>query len=324
MPGEMISFVVTARNDNYGGDFLQRMQVFVNVLLTLCERYCLNMELIIVEWNPPKDNPRLADALTWLDSPQYCKIRIIEVPEEIHRQVPHSNRMPLFEFIGKNVGVRCARGEFILVTNPDILFSEELIQFLSSTRLSPKHFYRSTRYDVRGPVPLDVPVEEQLAYCQQHIIRVNGYMCSIDYRLSRRSNAYKMLLSFIGELIWRLRYFPTNRPFTNASGDFFMMHQSHWHSLHGYPQIIGADSHGLFHTDSFMLYEALFHGLKQVRLGGHLRIYHQEHGRARSRTPFSPEVESTRRQLLKARKPIIFNDDTWGLGKHDLPESIIA
>ena len=45
----MISFVVTARNDNYGGDFLHRMQVFVNVLLTLCEKHSLNMELVIVD-----------------------------------------------------------------------------------------------------------------------------------------------------------------------------------------------------------------------------------------------------------------------------------
>ena len=281
------------------------------------------MELVITEWNPPKDNPCLADALKWLDSPQYCQVRIIEVPEEVHQQFPNSDRMPLFEFIGKNVGVRRAQGEFVIVTNPDILFSKELIQFLASTRLSPERFYRSTRYDVEGTVPLDVSVEEQLAYCQQHIVRVNGYLRSIDYRLSKRLNAYKKLWSCIEELTWRLRYFPTNRPFTNASGDFLMMHRSHWHVLRGYPQIIGADSHGLFHTDSFMLYEALFHGLKQVRLGSHLRIYHQEHGRQSNSAIFSPAVESTRRQLLKERKPIMFNDETWGLGAHDLTETVI-
>ena len=34
-----ISFVVVARNDNYSGNFLDRMQVFVNVLLTLCGKH---------------------------------------------------------------------------------------------------------------------------------------------------------------------------------------------------------------------------------------------------------------------------------------------
>lgn len=319
-----ISFVVTARNDNYGGDFRQRMQAFVDVLLTLCERHCLNMELVIVEWNPPKDNPRLADALTWVESPKYCRVRIIEVPEEIHRQLPNSERMPLFEFIGKNVGVRRARGEFILATNPDILFSEELIQFLASAKLSSRCFYRSTRYDVQGPVPLDQPVEEQLAYCQQGVTRINGYPSSFDNCFRQRFNLRRILYDCLDYLIWRLRYFPYDRPFTNASGDFFMMHQSHWHFLHGYPQIVGTDSHGLFHVDSFMAYEALFHGLKQIRLSNRLRIYHQEHGRPKNSALFSPEVESTRNRLLKARQPIIFNDETWGLGKHDLPETTIA
>lgn len=319
-----VSFVVTARNDNYGGDFLQRMQAFVNVLLTLCERHYLNMELVIVEWNPPKDNPRLADALMWIDSPKYCKIRVIEVPEEIHRQLPDSERMPLFEFVGKNVGVRRAQGDYILVTNPDILFTEELIQFLASGKLSPKCFYRVTRYDVKAPAPLDIPVEKQLAYCKQHIIRINGYLSSFEYCFNKRFNPYRMLRDFVGYLMLRLLYFPFDIPFTNASGDFFMMHQSHWHSLRGYPEIKGADSDGRLHTDSFMMYMALFHGLKQIRLRRQLRIYHQEHGRQKSRTPFSPEVESTRRQLLKAHKPIIFNDETWGLGMHDLPETVIA
>ena len=319
-----VSFVVTARNDNYGGDFLQRMQAFVNVLLTLCERHYFSMELVIVEWNPPKDNPRLIDALTWIDSPKYCKVKVIEVPEEIHQQLPNSERMPLFEYIGKNVGVCRAQGEFVLVTNPDILFSEELIQFLASARLSPKYFYRSTRYDVEGTIPVDVPVEELLAYCQQHITRINAYPSSFDNRFSQRFNLPRILYDCLDYMTWRLRYFPYDRPFTNASGDFFMMHQSHWHFLHGYPQIIGADNHGLFHTDSFMMYEALFYGLKQIRLKSRLKIYHQEHGRQERRAPFSPEVESTRSQLLKARKPIILNDETWGLSEYELTESVIV
>ena len=319
-----ISFVVVARNDNYGGDFLSRMQAFVNVVLTLSERYGLSMELVIVEWNPPKDNPRLADALTWLESPRHCQVRFIEVPLEMHRQFPHSERTPLFEFIGKNVGVRRAKGEFILVTNPDILFGEELIRFLSSTNLSSKYFYRTARYDVEGPFPTGMSVEEQLAYCQQHITRINAYFGSFDNRLSEHFDLQRILYACLDYIIWRLRYFPLDKPFTNASGDFFMMHRSHWHSLRGYPQIIGADKYGLFHTDSFMMYQALFHGLRQVRLGSRLRIYHLEHDRKRDSTLFSPEVDSTRQQLLKARKPIMFNDETWGLGANDLSESVVA
>ena len=50
-----ISFVVAARNDDYGGNFLHRMQVFVDNVMTLSSQEDLSAELMIVEWNPPAD-----------------------------------------------------------------------------------------------------------------------------------------------------------------------------------------------------------------------------------------------------------------------------
>lgn len=314
-----VSFIVVARNDNYGGDFLYRLHNSISALLILCEKHCFNMELVIVEWNPPEDSSRLANTFTWMGAPQYCKVRVIEVPEEIHRKLPNPDNKPLFEFTGKNVGVRRAQSDFILVTNPDILFSEELIEFLAFAKLSPECFYRLPRYDVESPIPCDVPVEEKLAYCQQHVIQVHGYYSSFDYRIDRRSNIRRLRNGIIGNLIWRLRNFPFDPPFSNASGDFLLMHKSHWHYLRGYPEV-----EGLSHIDTIMSYMVAFHRLKQVRLRSSLRIYHQDHGRPESGKPFSPEVLSLKRQLLAARKPIILNDETWGLGAYDLPETIIA
>ncbi|MFC2010266.1 hypothetical protein ACFLVU_01810 [Chloroflexota bacterium] len=319
-----ISIIVVGRNDNYGGDFLLRAQAFINVLMTLCERHRLSVELIIVEWNPPIDNPRLADALKWQKNSAYCQVRIIEVTEEIHRQLPNSDRMSLFEYAGKNVGIRRARGEFVLATNPDIIFGDELIRFLASRKLSFKRYYRATRYDVVSTIPLESTVDELLAYCRKHITRVHGHMGSIDYRMSRRHNIYVTLRGMLMELLLRPRYFPFKRPFTNASGDFMLMNKSHWHALHGYPQVAGVDRDGLHHSDAFMVHMALYYGLKQVRLRGQLRIYHQEHSFALGDKPFTSEVESIRHQLLSERKPIIYNDDDWGLGTFDLGETLIT
>ena len=77
-----LSFVVVARNDDHGGNFLYRMQIFVSALLEQIVKYHLKSELIIVEWNPPTDKPRLSDALTWSHKSNLCKIRLIEVPHE--------------------------------------------------------------------------------------------------------------------------------------------------------------------------------------------------------------------------------------------------
>jgi hypothetical protein len=302
------------------GDFLFRMQAFLSLLLSLSEKHRLAMELVIVEWNPPPGNPPLKDALKWPDSLGVSHVRIIQVPESAHRQFPHSERMGMFEFIGKNVGARRAKGEYILVTNPDILFTDQIMKFLADADLSERNYYRATRYDVQGPVPCDVPPQEILEYCKQHITRINAYPSSFDNRLSAKLNLYRMLYDLADYVTWRVKYFPFERPFTNASGDFLMMHSKHWHALRGYPQIIGADSAGYFHMDSVLVCEALFQGLKQVRLGGKSRIYHQEHPRKRDIAPFSKEIGAAREQLLKAQRPVIFNDEMWGLGAFELPE----
>jgi len=313
-----ISFVVVSRNDNYGGNLLYRMQASINALSTLCEKHCLNMELIIVEWNPPKDNPHLANVLTWPESLKHYQVRIIEVPEEIHQQLPNPDRIPLFVYRGINVGVRRAHGDYILVTNPDILFSEELIEFLCSGSLLPGCFYRTARYDVRSPIPLNIPVEKQLRYCEQHTFRINSYRRSYDYKFSCKFNPYGLARALTRYLGWRLLVFPFVSPYGNASGDFLIMHRKHWHSLRGYPEVIG-----VHHIDSLMVCIVVFQGLKQIRLRNPLVIYHPEHSRPEDGKPYSPEVKSALLQLLKTHKPIIFNDETWGLGKETLSERLI-
>ena len=111
-----LSLVVAARNDNYGGDFTHRFQVFVNVLSGWAHRYKLDAELIVVEWNPPPDRPALREQIAWPADRGSLRLRLIEVPQEIHRRLPNSGRMPLFEYIAKNAGIRRARGRYVIAT----------------------------------------------------------------------------------------------------------------------------------------------------------------------------------------------------------------
>ena len=52
-----LSVVVTARNDDHGGNLLGRMQVFVDAWISQAKRHNLSSELIVVEWNPPAGRP---------------------------------------------------------------------------------------------------------------------------------------------------------------------------------------------------------------------------------------------------------------------------
>lgn len=168
-----LSIVTTARNDNHGGNMLRRMQIFINGVIEQCRRHQLPAELIIVEWNPPVDKPRLTQALSWPVENSPCTVRIIEVPPDVHQQLKYSGSLPLFQMIAKNVGIRRARGQFVLATNIDLLFNDDLFKFLASRQLRAGKLYRLDRYDVSSDVPLEAPLEEQLAYCEQNILRIN-------------------------------------------------------------------------------------------------------------------------------------------------------
>jgi hypothetical protein len=168
-----LSVVVTARNDDHGGNLLSRMQAFVNGWIGQARRHQVPSELIVVEWNPPPDRPRLCEALHWPEDLGPCQIRFIEVPPELHRRYAHAEALALYQMIAKNVGIRRARGRFVLATNIDILFSSELAAFFAEQRLQPGRMYRIDRHDAMSQVPVDAPVEEQLAYCRTHLIRIN-------------------------------------------------------------------------------------------------------------------------------------------------------
>jgi hypothetical protein len=169
-----LSVVVTSRNDNHGGTLLRRMQTFVNALIAQCKQHDLRAELIIVEWNPPADRPPLIEALRWPQDTSPCDVRVIQVPPELHRRYKYADALPLYQMIAKNVGIRRARGAYIVATNIDILLSDELVQFIAERRLQHGRMYRIDRHDVMTDVPVDAPVEEQLDYCRTHLLRLNA------------------------------------------------------------------------------------------------------------------------------------------------------
>jgi hypothetical protein len=170
--GPYVSVVIAARNDNHGGNMLGRMQAFFDAWLGQAARYGLPSEIVVVEWNPPADRPRLIDAIEWPASMHPCEVRFLEVSPELHARFPHADAVPLHQMIAKNVGIRRARGEFVLATNLDIVLSAELMRFLAERRLERSRMYRLDRYDVSRDIPARAAVDELLAFCRNHCLRV--------------------------------------------------------------------------------------------------------------------------------------------------------
>jgi hypothetical protein len=185
-----LSIVVTSRNDDHGGDVLHRTQVFLDGLAAQADRHALDVELVLVEWNPPADRPRLADVLRWPEAGEHFEARIVEVPPEVHARLEHADRLPLFQMLAKNVGIRRARGRFVLATNIDLLFSDELVAFLAEGGLDPMRLYRTDRYDVDVGIP-DAPTDERLAWCDRNLLRVCRREGTYDVRSGRFYRIYE-------------------------------------------------------------------------------------------------------------------------------------
>jgi len=361
--GPLLSIVAVSRNDDHGGDQIHRMQLFVTGLLEQARRHNLSSELVIVEWNPPPDRPRLAQALQWPREAGPYSVRIIEVPPEIHRRFKHSDKLPLFQMIGKNVGIRHARGRFVLATNIDILFSDEIISFFASGQMTAGHMYRIDRYDVPSDIPGGVSLDEQLNYCREHVIRINSRSNTLivgqpsEPRLKLAQAFQKRVRALrntqdvarLGKDIFDYFYAPVYRAIirpilygkslhTNACGDFTLMAREHWLALHGYPEF---EIYSLY-IDGLICYAAHYAGAREVILADPMRIYHIEHSAGSGWAPgVGARLLDERlktygisqlaysdylkhlRRIRWHRGPTVFNDENWGLGQESLKEHAI-
>jgi hypothetical protein len=338
-----LSIVAVSRNDDHGGNLLQRMQLFVDSLYAQCNRYKLKTELIIVEWNPLSDKQGLKEALTWPEDRDSVITRIITVSPEIHNQFKYSDKMPIFQMIGKNVGIVRSKGHFILATNIDILFSDELMCYLSKKLLTDGCHYRVDRVDVDSCVMAGYTKDTLVSCCRKHILRLNKKYGTYSYR--NKWDTVSVFLKNRKDYLYRAKVEKsTGYPLThsNACGDFALMAKSDWMKLCGYPELEMYS----FHIDSMILVAGHYAGIREIDLVPPNEIYHIEHSAGSGWTPGKGEQQLFERldksgipylvweDLLRyarelrdthdpAQTFIGKNKPSWGLKDSDLPETMI-
>jgi hypothetical protein len=339
MVNPQISVVAVGRNDNYGGDFKARLQSFITWTFIQLTQQNIQSELIFVNYNPLDAEPPIESFITWPVSNDWVTLRIITVPRQIHEETVSKfdlKDVPVLEYVAKNVGIRRAKGKFILSMNPDILIDEEIVKQFS--QLSEQNYYRANRIDFAKAEQLlpDGPLYEQLRENATTIwlkgshfnIRGFSYLKYRWYRLlNRTANAWKrntIHLEWVLKRInittyyhnWQFKYH------SNACGDFMLMSRDSWRILKGHKE----SSFIALHVDALMVIQAVMHGLKEHVF--HHPIYHKQHKRrfdAHNRLTedqvkvyhqYNEDVEF----MLNSGNHIIFNQDSWGLGSSALPE----
>jgi len=317
-----ISFVVTGRNDDYGGNLINRASTFVRTLSHFADKYHLPIEIIFVEYNPIPDKKYLFEEIHVPRTP-FVKLRGIIVPPGFHEKVKQNN-IPVLEYIAKNIGIRRANGEYILATNPDIVFSEELARHLSEENLDKNNFYRADRNDIKqNRFPEAMTPEKILKVCKKNVTKIlyTPRTHYISWRLWFSRFIHGRTRSSLSLCpLFNYRYPPDRKlAYENAAGDFLLAHRSIWEKVHGYDQT----PHNLHH-DGLMI-----HVLKTLRYTQEVfeyPIYHINHQEGRIGRPgieFSKYRELTKK-MQETGIPHIVNGPEWGFENEKFEERIVS
>jgi hypothetical protein len=347
-----LSVVAASRNDDHGGDPLVRTQIFINTFARQCEKYQLPAELILVDWNPVAGRTGLAGVLQLPAEATYCRARIITVPAVLHDRLKYADRLPFFQMIAKNAGIRRARGEFILATNIDIIFSDELMRYIARRQLNPAAMLRVDRYDIQHDIPIAFTVDQTLEYAWTHPVRSNRrigltaltqHLYGEDWFKRTTVPDPAVCAGMEGFAVvreaegWSVRPQPAagvDDLHTNACGDFTLLSRAGWAAITGYAEFAAYS----FNIDSLGVVAAHYAGYGEVALLPPCVCFHIEHSLG---SGWTPEGEKKLFARLEERKilnpewevlypivegmklgqlPVAFNGPAWGLADFELPE----
>ena len=195
---------------------------------------------MFIEWAPPSGNPLLFEqtfhALPTLDR-RICSWYIVD--PEYHTALSLNPRLEYLEFLAKNVGVRRARGEYILTSNCDVYLGRRVLDALEQRALEPRVLYRAPRHDLNLPDDLH---------------HVSWEMLEDPSNLAGPAHVLK-------------------RPYMGSgTGDFAMIDRDAFHEIRGFNEVYRVARIGI---DRNLIVKALASGLDVRDIGG--PVYHQNH-----------------------------------------------
>jgi hypothetical protein len=279
-PPFLISIVLTGRNDGYGGDFLGRLFRTLRFNHQQLAQRGIAHEIVFVEWAPPRDRPRLFD-LVFAAVPELDR-RVCawyEVDARYQDELSLNPSLAYLEFIAKNVGVRRARGRFVLTTNCDVFLGRTILDLLERGALKPGIVYRAARHD------LDLGESRQ---------SVDWATLEDPAILTRPVRALKP--PFFG----------------GGTGDFMLLDRDSFHRVRGFNEVYRVARFGI---DRNFLVKVLSSGLTIADIGG--PVYHISHeGSFRdNRHTYAGREQDAHwgKTRWHARGVIYTNPLTWGL-----------
>ena len=116
-----LSIVFGGRDDNYGETFIQRLEKALDYNIPLLDKSGLDYEIIAVDFNPIGQKYLYEnESLSSLLKNKRVKNVIVDNTVILEEDLCSTT---YYEYFAKNAGIRVSTGDFIFVTNSDILLT---------------------------------------------------------------------------------------------------------------------------------------------------------------------------------------------------------
>ena len=167
-----LSIVVTRRHDDYGGDRPARVFRALGFNHEKLAARAVPHEIVFVEWNPVPGKRLLAEQIEAALPGVAHDALVAYVADARYQEACTLNpRLGFLEFLAKNVGIRRARGRFVLTTNTDVFFGPELVDRFAAGVLDAGIVYRTNRVDVKFGIDESHITWDLLADPRNHVPR---------------------------------------------------------------------------------------------------------------------------------------------------------
>ena len=236
----MVSLVLTGRNDGYGGDFTARFFRTLSFNHQQLSARGIAYELVFVEWAPSPGRQLLLEQL--LEAVPEIDPRLFTwyvVDPQYHDALSLNPRLEYLEFLAKNVGVRRARGRFILTSNCDVCLGRHILDVFARGELETGVLYRAPRHDLKQGL--------ERAGIDWNMLEDPAHLAGPAHRLKP---------PYMG----------------SATGDFVLLDRETFHAIRGFNEVYRVARIGI---DRNLLVKALSAGLTIADIGG--PVYHINH-----------------------------------------------
>jgi hypothetical protein len=161
-----LSIVLGGRDDNYGENFIERLNQALSTNLENLDKSDIDYEMLVVDFNPI-DRKYLHQNELLKESLSHQRVTNIIVDPSVSEEEDLSPQT-YYEYFAKNVGARNSKGALILTTNSDIILSQNLIDDIKSEISNDEKDELFYRCRFRGEIQLGTSPDESTQAADLH------------------------------------------------------------------------------------------------------------------------------------------------------------